>query len=280
MSLRILVIVFTLGLVACAEPPDAFLLAQDPVNADDGRYGLVILEHHFGDPGVAVTGQFLAYHRHDRDWALRSVLLPEQAWLTTDADLQCQVIPKLAGDEAPHGWIDLLGVGTLRVSTADGVSVVVPGRDYPPISFSISGVVYDLPAGSALPFQAGAQYRVATLDEAPGGVGGQVDAPTAVRWIRHRLTDEGLDLQWSGADDATIVISPHEGEAMGVVCNAQGNETRVPTAVLTALGEGPVRVTIANVIRRPLTVSGLYEAELVFVTRDTFELSMASTRNE
>jgi hypothetical protein len=162
------------------------------------------------------------------------------------------------------------------VSTADGASVDVPGREYPPISFSISGVIYDQPAGPALPFEPGAQYHVASLDGAPGAVDGRIDAPAAMKWIRHRLTDEGLDLQWSGADDAAIVISPHEGEAMGVVCNAQGNETRVPTAVLAALGEGPVRVSVANVIRRPLAVSGLDEAKLVFVTRDTFELSMGN----
>jgi hypothetical protein len=271
-------LILSVALFACAPPPDTTTGFPSSPTGEVSHYGLIILDTHFGEPEVSVFGQFLTHQGLGRESALHSILLPEQSWLTVKNEPGCKVILAPSAKESSNHWIDLLSVGTMEIR-APNMLLKVPARDYLPIVFSVSGVVYDAPNPPALLYEKEAQYVITASGEALGAMEGRIESPTEVRWNHHRLTNEGLDLNWSGADDVLVVLSPKSEETMSVVCNAQGDETRIAASILALLGDS-MRVTIANVVRESLTVSGLDEAELIFVSRDTFELGMGPIGNE
>ncbi|MCA9540289.1 MAG: hypothetical protein KC620_15430 [Myxococcales bacterium] len=275
---RTAVLGLTLAFAACSpegSEPDAATPAGDEGTAS-ARSGLVILTHDRGETGVAVSGQMIAWRAPSRSVALHALTLPEQAWLV-DAPPRsgCRLVT--APHETPAGSsFDLLSVGELNITAP------VPGlpalhlapRDLPPVSFALSGVVYDADAPEALPYQPGGLYHLDAAGDELGGLSGAVHAPEPVRLEDMALDEQGLRVQWSGGE-AFVVLSRDAGPwTVGVICRGAEGEVSVPDAALDHLGQGEAQVLVARVARTSLRVDGLNEAELVFVSRDSAEVRL------
>lgn len=270
-----------LALAATACSPDAEGI--DPPStgdvASDARFGLVLLTHERGEPGVTVSGQLLATRGPGRIAALHALAQPEQVWLATQRlePGECRLMHTEHGPPAPGSVIDLLSVGELTVSAPDrrDAPLRLPPRDFPPISFALGGVVYDGDAPEALPYRDGGLYRISAPGDQIGPLGGAVLAPSAVHIDDSELDDGGLRVRWSDRDDALVVIARDTGrDTLGVVCHGRDGEARVPAEALERLGPGEAQLAAARIRRSPLLVDGLSDAELLFITRDTIDLTI------
>lgn len=274
---------FCLLLAACsgADAPEV----QSGADGDaEGRYGLVVLDHAYGDPGVAVSGQFMAYSGYSRDTALHALSSPENAWLLEAAPEpgQCRRVVASGAEEPAGAAIDLLGAGLLNVRPPDPLDdapVELAPRPFPTVVFALSGVVYDTGAPQDLPYLAGGTYRV----HAPGGVEvgelfAEVEAPASVRIVSHAGgLDSGLTVRWSGEPSAVVVVSRDFGaRTLGVLCAGDGGSVHIPRVALTALGSGATQLVVARAERVSTTISGLDEADVLFVSRDAVELRLDS----
>ncbi len=269
-------------LAACsgADVPDVQAGAD---TSAEGRYGLVVLSHAYGDPGVAVSGQFMAYTGYTRDSALHALSSPEDAWLlqTPPEPGRCRRVVANGVQASASAAIDLLGAGPLSVRPPDPLDetpVELAPRSFPTVVFALSGVVYDTGAPQDLPFMAGGTYRV----QAPGGEVGEVfaevRAPFGVRIVSHAGgVESGLTVRWSGEPSAVVVLSRDFGaRTVGVLCAGEDGSARVPSAALSALGSGTTQLVVARAERVSTTISGLDEADVLFVSRDAVELRLES----
>ncbi len=269
------------GAACNTDTPVGTEAASDP--STPGRYGLVVLNHEFGEPGVAVSAQLMAWHGTTRAEVLQALALPDQGWLTSEhpADGRCVVVvdgADPATTEAEPPRVDLLSVGTLSVFPPEPLHTALDlaPRDFPLVLFSLSGVVYDADAPQRLPYLAGGRYRVEAPGDELGAVSGSVEAPEAVWIVDAGLHDGGLRVRWGGGGVATVLLSRDVGSnTVGIVCGDADGELVVPAADLARLGDGDAQLTVARVQLGPLEVEGIDEAEVAFVTRDTTELSLA-----
>ncbi len=275
-----------LALVATACSPDADGTDPAPTSDDavaEARFGLVVLARDGDEPGVTVSGQLLATRGPDRAAALHALTQPEQVWLTTaEVDPgECRVMHTAHGELAPGSVVDLLSVGELTVSAPDrrGSPLELPPRDFPPASFALGGVVYDGDAPEALPYRAAGLYRVSAPGDQLGPLGGAVVAPEPMHVDTLRFDDDGaLQVGWHGGDARVVIARDRGDDTMGVLCRGDGG-LRVPAEALERLGPGAAQLAAARIRRAPLLVDGLTDAELLFVTRDTVDLSIPGAEN-
>jgi len=275
----------TLLATACS-PDDDTLSPLAPVDepvAED-RFGLLMLTHDRGEPGVTVSGQLMATRGPSRSAALHALTQPEQAWLVTETVEagECRAMHTEHGALNPGSTIDLLSVGDVSVSAPDrrDAPLDLPPRDFPPVSFALSGVVYDGDAPEAVPYRSGGLYRVSAPGDQLGPLGGAIVAPRPVTIEPSPIDDSGLLVRIGDAEDALIVVSRDEGRATtGVLCRTRRGEVLVPREALERLGPGDTQIAAARVRRSPLLVDGLADAELVFMTRDTIDLQLPDLRS-
>ncbi len=270
-----------LGGVACTSDP-ASLPGGSDAAAESGRYALVVLTHEHGEPGVAVSGQMMAFSGTTRGDALQALAVPEQAWLTQalPEDGACRFVEggraEVADGEAPR--VDLLSVGEMAVYPPEPLRLplLLPPRDFPLVLFSIGGVVYDADAPEQLPYLAQGAYRVEAPGDELGPVTGQVGAPAAVWLADVAPTDEGVRVRWEGGGQAVVLVSRDVGSAsIGLICGDADGDLVLPTAALARLGGGPAQLIVARVQTAPLAVDGVDAAHLAFVARDTAELDLS-----
>ena len=100
-------------------------------------------------------------------------------------------------------------------------------------------------------------------------------APRAVRIDEARLEDGERKVRWIDGGEALVVLARDTGRDMlGVVCHGPDGEARVPAEALERLGPGEAQLAAARIRRAPLLVDGLSDAELLFITRDTIDLTI------
>lgn len=244
----------------------------------EGRYGLVVLTHQFSEPGVEVSGQLMVYRDRSRTAALHALALPEQAWLTGALPEPQRCVAVSAGAErAPAGAsVDLLSAGELVVHPPAPLDTPtwLPPRDFPPITFAVSGVVYDAVAPQQLPYLAGGTYLVQATGDEVGPFTGEVEAPGPT-WLReHSFDADGLHLRLGGEGPAVVVVSRDAGSmTTGVQCHLEGpDEVLVPAEALAAFGAGDAQLVVARITHGSLSIDGLDEAELLFVSRDASDI--------
>lgn len=256
--------------------------ADDPAPTSDAvteaRFGLVVLTRDGDEAGVTVSGQLFATRGPGRTAALHALTQPEQVWLVTE-DVQpgeCRMMHTEHGALPPGSVVDLLSVGELSVSAPGRQAPLeLPPRDFPPISFALGGVVYDGDAPEALPYRAAGLYRVSAPGDQLGPLGGAVVAPEPVAFDEVRFDDDGLFVGWSGGEARVVIARDTGWDTTGVVCRGDG-ALRVPLDALERVGAGEAQLAVARTKRAPLLVDGLAEAELLFITRDTIDLSIPS----
>lgn len=286
MHLRRTAVAIGLALAASACSPDAdgigpAAIYDEPIS--EARFGLVLLTHDRGEAGVTVSGQLMAARGPSRSAALHALAQPEQVWMATEAiePGECRLMHTEHGAPSPGSTVDLLSVGELTVSAPDrrDTPLALPPRDFPPVSFALSGVVYDGDAPEALPYRTGGLYRVSAPGDQLGPLGGAVVAPRPVRIDGARLDDDGLHVRWSDAGEALLVLSRDTGrDTFGLVCHARGGATLLPREAVERLGAGEAQLAAARIRRSPLLVEGLADAELLFITRDTTDLRIPDLR--
>ncbi len=266
-----------LSLLACSEA-DA---PEAPGAPSEGRYGLVVLSHAYGERGVSVSGQFMAYEGFTREAALHALLPVEDAWRLRGMPEPggCLSLATSAPDTA--GAIDLLGAGPLRVrppGPLDHTAIELAPRPFPTVLFALSGVVYDAGAPQQLPFLAGGTYRVHAAGGEVGEVFAEVSAPEGVRITSHRGgAQTGLEVRWSGASTAFVTLSRDAGtRTLGVVCGGESGRAFVPPSALARLGADTLQLEVARAERSSTAIAGLDDADVVFVSRDTVDLRLGS----
>lgn len=276
-----------LALVATACSPDADGTDPAPVSDDvvsEARFGLVLLTRDGDEPGVSVSGQLLATRGPSRAAALHALAQPEQVWLAT-ADVEpgeCRVMHTEHGSLAPGSVVDLLSVGELTVSAPDrrDAPLELPPRDFPPVSFALGGVVYDGDAPEALPYRPHGLYRVSAPGDQLGPIGGAVLAPEPIAIDEARAEDGALFISW-GVGEARVIVARDGGShTTGLLCRSGDGAMRVPAEAVERLGPGDAQITAARLRRAPLLVDGLTDAELLFVTRDTVDVSLPGADRE
>lgn len=266
---------------SAGDPSEATVVgAEAPVEA---RFGLVVLTHEGDEAGVSVSGQLLTSRGQSRSAALHALTQPEQAWLALE-DVEpgtCRAIRTEHGALPPGSSIDLHSVGDLAI-TAPGrraTPLVLPPRDFPPVSFGLNGVVYDGDAPEALPFRAGGLYQVAAPGDELGPFGGVIVAPPDVELDGYTFDDDGLRVRWRTDTDTLVIVSRDTGsDTVGIMCHQRGGDVLVPAEVLALLGPGDAQLVAARVRRAPLLVDGLAHAELLFITRHTIDLTVPEPR--
>ncbi len=172
--------------LACSGPELAEV-NSDKAPPASGRYGLVVLAHAYGDPGVSVSGQFMAFEGFTREAALHALAPAEDVWLLQDAPEpgHCRFLSVTGSSN--WGAIDLLSAGTLSVRPPEPQAhapVELFPRTLPAVVFSVSGHVYDAEALQDLPFLSGGTYRIRAPGAEVGEVFAQVVAPDAIRLSR------------------------------------------------------------------------------------------------
>lgn len=281
MRLHRTAVTFGLALAATACSPTGEVGEPIPT-ADDtrdaARFGLVVLTHQAGEPGVAVSGQLLSARGPTRATALHALTQPEQTWLALAATEPgtCRMIRTEHGALPAGSSIDLLSAGELTVSAPGrrDTPFVLPPRDFPPISFGVNGVVYDGEAPEVLPYRPGGLYQIAAPGDELGPIGGAIVAPGAIDVESHSFDDDGLTVRWQG-DDALVIVSRDTGsDTVGLVCQPTDTAVRIDPDALALLGPGDAQLVVARVRRAPLLVDGLSHTELLFITRQTIDLTV------
>ncbi len=281
MRLHRTAVTFGLALAATACSPtgevgEALPVADD--TPDAARFGLVVLTHQAGEPGVAVSGQLLSARGPSRATALHALTQPEQAWLALEATEPgtCRMIRTEHGALPAGSSIDLLSVGDLTVSAPGrrDTPFVLPPRDFPPISFGLNGVVYDGEAPEVLPYQPGGLYQITAPGDELGPLGGAIVAPGALEIDSYTFDADGLTVRWRG-DDALVIASRDTGShTVGLVCQPTDTALRIDPEALALLGPGDAQLVVARVRRAPLLVDGLTHTELLFIARQTIDLTV------
>ncbi len=245
---------------------------------EDGRYGLLVMTHDFGDPGVAVSGQLAAWSGQPRAAVLHALALPDMAWLVAGVPAvgHCRAVsaPRTSIADGSAGQVTLLGAGELTVTPPGPLSpddaLHLQPREFPRLFFSVGGVVYDADAPQALPFLAHGTYHVRAPGDEVGPIVGDVQAPGPVHLLDETVGAEGLHVRWSGRGAAMLTLSRESGGAVrGVQCRAPaGGSFLVPAAALVPFGPGEAQLSVGEVSRRRVTVAGLSALDLFFVSRD------------
>ena len=262
----------------CAEAPSLSSADEAPAAGEEQRYGLVVLTHEYSEPGVAVSGQLMRWQGASRAAALHALAVPEQAFLAAvpPAAGACRALQ--LGDEPPPESVDLLAVGPLTVRPpALRQAMALSPRDFPAVTFRLSGVVYDADAPEQLAFAAGGEYTVSAPGDELGAVTGRVEAPEPVWLEQVSVDDEGVQVRWGGGADATVLIWRDVGPlTVGVACRGEGHgAATIDRAALRRLGGTDLQLVVAQVRRAPLQVDGVDDAALIFVSRDTAELDLS-----
>ncbi|MCB9545836.1 MAG: hypothetical protein H6706_08220 [Myxococcales bacterium] len=266
-----------LALPACSDAVvDVEVVEEAPVAA--GRYGLVVISADLGQPGVAISGQWMAYDGMGRADALLALAAPEHA-LLADAPPSmgsCRLLDAEARRPAAGSRVDLLDAGTLTVLAPAPLTeaVHIAPRELPPLIAALAGVVYD--ADADLPYLAGGRYDVRAEGADVGPVMAHVEAPQP-SWIEgHQVDDAGLEIRLGGAADPIVLLSRQVGRrSLFAACRpVEGADTlRMPTEALRHLGPGPASLAALRIARTPLALEGL-DGALLFVTRDATELTL------
>lgn len=269
---------------ACSSPVD------EPANPrparGEGRYGLLVMTHEHGEPGVAVSGQFALWEDQTEAAVLHALALPDMAWLVAGvpAEGECRAVlaPRAPVADGTEGHIELLGAGELTVEPPEPVAAGVlrlQPREFPRVLFSLGGVVYDADAPEALPFVAHGRYRVGAPGDEIGPIQGELAAPGDVRLEGERLDAQGLALRWSGHGPAVITLSRESGgETRGIQCQAPaGGLFVVPAVLLAEFGPGEAQLSVGEITRRRVAVSGLSAMDLFFVSRDQAVVRLAAS---
>lgn len=262
---------------ACSSPADEPASPRPALG--EGRYGLFVMTHDYGEPGVAVSGQFAVWEGRQRDDVLHALALPDMAWLVSGVPGlgQCRAVaaPRTPVVDGTEAHIELLGVGELTVEApveapaVDGILRLQP-RDFPRVLFSLGGVVYDADAPQALPYVAQGTYRVSAPGDELGPVIAEIAAPGEVRLEHSRFDAAGLEVRWSGHGVAVLTLSRESGgETRGVQCHAPGGASFVvPAGLLADFGGGDAQLSVGEITRRRVRVAGLSAMDLFFVSRD------------
>jgi hypothetical protein len=260
----------------CAEAPSLLSAEEAPALGGERHHGLVVLTHEYNEPGVAVSGQLMRWRGTSRAAALHALAVPEQAFLaaTPPAPGTCRAL--VLGDEPAPESVDLLAVGPMTVRPPARQAMELSPRDFPAVTFRLSGVVYDADAPEQLDFVAGGDYTVSAPGDELGAVTGRVEAPPPV-WLQQvTVDDEGVQVRWGGPADATVLLWRDVGAlTVGVACRGEGGSATVDAAELTRLGGSDLQLVVAQVRRAPLQVDGVDDATLIFVSRDTAELDLS-----
>ncbi len=168
---------------ACSSPVDE--PASPRPARGEGRYGLLVMTHEHGEPGVAVSGQFAVWEDQTEAAVLHALALPDMAWLAAGvpAEGECRAVlaPRAPVVDGTEGRIELLGAGDLTVEppepVAAGYALRLQPREFPRVLFSLGGVVYDADAPEALPFVAHGRYRVGAPGDEIGPIQGRHRRP-------------------------------------------------------------------------------------------------------
>ena len=256
-------------LLACEAEPITVL----DTLPSEGQYGLLVLSHDVTVPGVAVSGQWMVYRGQSKTSALHALAQPEQAWMAADPPPPgtCRSL-STSGPLDERGSIDLLDVGTLEISpdASDTSTLHLTPRPLPPIAFfALDGVVYDADAPEQLPYLSGERYRVQSTGGETGPSRGWIDASEPVWLEQYEFANGSLQISWSGAQSVRVLLTRETGSQIrGLECSGRGDTLEIPARALTDLGSGPASLTINQVNRAELKMSGFAHAELLFVARD------------
>ena len=277
--LRIFALGISLSAAACSPNIDD-TVEGTPDPLQEGRDGLLVFTHHFGDPGIAVSGQLMAWQATELMDAHHALALPVQAWLLGAAlePDQCHRVEAAIID--PLVRIDLLSAGALTI-TAPGSShtpLVIEPVDFPPIRFSLSGVVYDADAPESLPYRAEDTYLLSASGDQIGAFRGELTAPGAV-WIKRQYFDQsGLHIEWGGDGPTQIILTQDiAGRSVGLVCTGTDHSMIIDTATLAALSPGSAQLVVAQVNHTAISAEGLDSVDLLFVSRDDTDLTLPSS---
>ena len=261
---------------ACSSPVDEPVSPRPDLG--EGRYGLLVMTHDYGEPGVAVSGQFAVWAGRQRDDVLHTLALPDMAWLVSGLPAvgSCRAVaaPRAPVVDGTEANLELLGVGEMTVEApfeapAVGTLRLQP-REFPRVLFSLGGVVYDADAPEALPYIAHGMYRVSAPGDEVGAVLAEIAAPGEVRLDEEHLDAAGLTVRWSGQGLAVLTLSRESaGETRGVQCLAPAGERFVvPASLLADFGGGDAQLSVGEISRRRVRVAGLSAMDLFFVSRD------------
>lgn len=266
-----------LAFLGCS-PDDASHDPASPSGAPtEGGYALLVLTHQYAEAGIEVSGQVMTYRGRTRTGALHALALPEQAWLTGPRPDEGTCALVSAGTQVPDGAtsIDLLNVGELAIQPPEPLNTPLrlAPRDFPRITFTVSGVVYDAVAPQKLPYLAPGLYQVDAPGDELGPLHGEVEAATPT-WIGgHGFEEGGLRVQIGGAGPATVMLSRDVGSiTVGLTCQSADDELLVPEESLRQLGAGPAQLVVARVSTGSLQLDGLDDADLLFVSRDAADV--------
>ncbi|MEZ4471111.1 MAG: hypothetical protein R3F60_09990 [bacterium] len=276
-ALRTPLLALALTLPACSDAVvDVEVADEAPVQA--GRYGLVVISAELGQPGVAISGQWMEYDGMGRAEALMTLAAPEHALLAEAPPSMgtCRLLDAEAGRPGPGGQIDRLDAGPLRVAAPAPLldAVLVAPRELPPLVAALAGVVYD--ADAELPYLAGGRYTVQAEGADVAPVSAEVESPLPTWIAGHQLDDAGLEVRLGGAADPVVLLSRQAGSrALFAACRPiEGADTlRIPPEALRHLGAGPASLAALRIARTPLVAEGL-DGALLFVTRDATELTL------
>lgn len=276
--LRIFALGISLSAIACSPNIDD-VVEGTPDPPQEGRDGLLVLTHHFGEPGVAVSGQLMAWQATEPANAHHALALPVQAWLLeTDLESdQCRQVEAAIID--PLVRIDLLSAGALTITAPSSLHapLIIEPVDFPPIRFSLSGVVYDADAPEHLPYRAEDTYLVSASGDQIGAFRGELTAPNAV-WIKRQYFDRnGLHIEWGGDGSTQIILTQDiAGRSVGLVCTGTDHSMMIDTATLASLSPGSAQLVVAQVNHTAISAEGLDIVELLFVSRDDTDLTLPS----
>lgn len=264
---------------ACSAP------IGDPVaprpDREEGRYGLLLMTHDEGEPGVSVSGQFAAWEGSERALVLHALALPEMAWLVAGAPRpgECRPVhaPRTPWSDAGLAHVELMSAGELSVlppEPMDAEALRLQPREFPRVFFSLGGVVYDADAPEDLPFVAEGTYRVRAPGDELGAFDAAIRAPGPVELWGSEPGAAGLTVHWAGDGPAVLTLSREAaGETVGLQCaastSAAGGAFTFPSALLAELGPGEAQLTVSAIRRQPATAPGLDGLDLFFVTRDS-----------
>lgn len=288
----------TRGGAPFSPPPEAAEPAGSEGAMGGGRYGLFVLTHDADESGVAVSGQLAVFTGFGRNEVLHALTGPEVAWLAagTPAPGRCRAVaaPHAGLDDGGDGAVDLLAAGDLTVQApaspgdapeaSDGAAdapdapdaLRLAPRAFPRLLFSMGGLIYDADAPEALPYVPGGTYRLSAPGDEVGPIAAEIRAPGPVAIESAAVGPGGLEVRYSARGGAIVTVTREvAGAARGVQCrvaapkNTSGTRVfTVPAAALAELGVGEALLSVAELGRRRVAVSGLSALDLFFVSRD------------
>jgi hypothetical protein len=176
--------------------------------------------------------------------------------------------------------IDLLDLGTLRVTPPIGRPYTLNPRDYPHLSFSVSGQVYDTTETTTLDFEPVGAYEVALAGFDGRGIRGTLAPPEVARIETLNWETDGLGIRWSDSKSVLVIIQAAIGaKQSAVVCRPEGGTVVVPSVLVHSLEAPKVRVSVLRTSGATATSTEFAETEFLFIVKDEVEFSLPTRQD-